>query len=95
MGGGEWAAVVLAAITICSTFRRDCCSLCYPFLKPPPPFPQVLSLNGTRIHNLRHLAELVMSCTDQYLRFDCEYMEAVVLDREAAFRDTAAVSDLL
>jgi len=52
---------------------------------------QVLSFNGARIHNLRHLAELVTACADEYLRFDCEYREAVVLDRAAAFRDTAAV----
>ncbi|GBF92582.1 protease Do-like [Raphidocelis subcapitata] len=54
---------------------------------------QVLSFNGTRVHNLRHLAQLVTACTDPYLRFDCEYREAVVLDSAAAFADTAAVLD--
>lgn len=29
---------------------------------------QVLRFNGTPIRNLRHLAELVMSCKDQYCR---------------------------
>jgi hypothetical protein len=43
------------------------------------------------VHNLRHLAEMVTSCAGPYLRFDCEYREAVVLDAAAAFADTSAV----
>jgi hypothetical protein len=54
---------------------------------------QVISFNGAPVNNLRHLAELVTASTDRYLRFDCEYREALVLDRAAAFRDTAAVSE--
>jgi hypothetical protein len=56
---------------------------------PNPNPPKVLSLNGTRILNLRHLAELVASCSEPYLRFDCEYREVIVLQRDAAFKDTA------
>ncbi|KIZ00510.1 hypothetical protein MNEG_7454 [Monoraphidium neglectum] len=52
---------------------------------------EVLAINGAPVRNLAHLAELVAGCREQYLRFDCEYREAVVLDREEAFRDTAAV----
>jgi hypothetical protein len=53
--------------------------------------PQVLSLNGEAVLNLRHLAELVAGCQEPYLRFDCEYREVIILEREAAFRDTSQV----
>lgn len=41
--------------------------------------------------NLQHLAELVTTCTDDYLRFDSDYREAIVLDRASAVRGTHQV----
>lgn len=34
---------------------------------------QVLSFNGTAVRNLRHLAEMVLACKEQFMRFDVEY----------------------
>lgn len=45
---------------------------------------QVLRVNGVQIRNLRHLALLVDSCTEPYLRFDLEHSEIVVVDGLAA-----------
>jgi hypothetical protein len=43
------------------------------------------------VRNLAHLAELVSTAPGPYLRFDCEYREAVVVDAAAAVAETAAV----
>ena len=34
---------------------------------------QLLKFNGTPVNNLRHLTELVESCTETYMRFDLAY----------------------
>lgn len=52
---------------------------------------QVLAVNGEKVLNLEHLARLVAASDGPFLRFDCEYAEALVLDRGAAFADTRAV----
>lgn len=52
---------------------------------------QVLKFNGTRVRNLHHLAEMVISCQDTYLRFDCEYNETVIVERAAAVAGTQHV----
>ncbi|BAT95666.1 hypothetical protein LR48_Vigan02g110000 [Vigna angularis] len=44
---------------------------------------QVVKFNGTRIKNIHHLAHLVDSCEDRYLRFEFEDSYVAVLDREA------------
>eukprot|EP00899_Mesostigma_viride_P028424 jgi/Mesvir1/8767/Mv02684-RA.2 len=45
---------------------------------------QVFEFNRVPIKNLRHLAELVEACREEYLRFDLEYNQVVVLDAKAA-----------
>ncbi|XP_014513596.1 protease Do-like 2, chloroplastic isoform X1 [Vigna radiata var. radiata] len=44
---------------------------------------QVVKFNGTRIKNIHHLAHLVDSCEDRYLRFEFEDSYVAVLEREA------------
>jgi hypothetical protein len=34
---------------------------------------QVHKFNGTPVRNLRHLAEMVLACTETHMRFDVEY----------------------
>jgi hypothetical protein len=34
---------------------------------------QVLKVNGMRVVNLAHLAHLVSTCTDKFVRFDLEW----------------------
>lgn len=34
---------------------------------------QVLKFNGEPVRNLRHLAEMVLSCTDRFMRFELSY----------------------
>lgn len=74
---------VVMSCTVCPASATHCC---WPFLVL-----QVLAFNGTPILNLQHLAELVSSCQDTHLRFDCEYYETVVLDRQQAEAGTADV----
>lgn len=52
---------------------------------------QVKSFNGTPILNLKHLAELVTLSTDDFLRFDCEYNETIIVHRQQAQQGTAEV----
>ncbi|PPS19382.1 hypothetical protein GOBAR_AA01181 [Gossypium barbadense] len=40
---------------------------------------QVLALNGKPVKNLRRLAEMVENCDDEFLKFDLEYEQIVVL----------------
>ncbi|KAF7838354.1 Protease Do-like 9 [Senna tora] len=53
---------------------------------------QVLSLNGKPITNLKSLASMVESCNDEYLKFDLDYDQIVVLGTKAA---KAATLDIL
>ncbi|KAL5582500.1 hypothetical protein UlMin_014942 [Ulmus minor] len=53
---------------------------------------QVHSFNGKPVKNLKSLASLVESCTDEYLKFDLEYEQIVVLQTETA---RAATLDIL
>lgn len=34
---------------------------------------QVHKFNGTPVRNLRHLAEMVLACTEPHMRFDVDY----------------------
>ncbi|WIA13005.1 hypothetical protein OEZ85_006615 [Tetradesmus obliquus] len=52
---------------------------------------RVLAFNGTPVLNLQHLAEMVTACQEPHLRFDCEYYETIVLDRQQAAAGTAGV----
>lgn len=36
---------------------------------------QVMAFNGTPVRNLKHLAAMVESCADPFLRFDLEYQQ--------------------
>eukprot|EP00879_Flechtneria_rotunda_P023379 GHRR01024729.1.p1 GENE.GHRR01024729.1~~GHRR01024729.1.p1 ORF type:complete len:243 (+),score=69.46 GHRR01024729.1:202-930(+) len=52
---------------------------------------QVVLFNGTPVLNLQHLAQLVTSCQEDHLRFDLEYHETVIINRQQAVTGTAEV----
>lgn len=47
--------------------------------------------NGTKIRNLAQLAELVDACQDEYLRFDLDHDEVVVVSRKEAMECSAEI----
>ncbi|RDX79627.1 Protease Do-like 9, partial [Mucuna pruriens] len=53
---------------------------------------QVLAFNGKPVKNLKSLAEMVESCNDEYLKFDLDYDQIVVLRTKTA---KAATLDIL
>ncbi|KAI9078027.1 hypothetical protein K1719_039952 [Acacia pycnantha] len=53
---------------------------------------QVLAFNGKPVKNLKSLFFMVESCDDEYMKFDLEYQQIVVLKTSAA---KAAISDIL
>ncbi|KAI4352701.1 hypothetical protein L6164_006925 [Bauhinia variegata] len=53
---------------------------------------QVLAFNGKPVKNLKSLASMVESCDDEYLKFDLEYQQIVVLKTSTA---KAATLDIL
>ncbi|KAK9104628.1 hypothetical protein Scep_021472 [Stephania cephalantha] len=53
---------------------------------------QVLAFNGRLVRNLRNLARMVEGCTQEYLKFDLEYQQIVVLQTKTA---KAATLDIL
>ncbi|KAM7471331.1 hypothetical protein LguiA_009514 [Lonicera macranthoides] len=53
---------------------------------------QVLAFNGQPVKNLKSLADMVESCTDEFLKFDLEYQQIVVLQTKTA---KAATLDIL
>lgn len=53
---------------------------------------QVLAFNGKPVKNLKSLVHMVESCQDEYLKFDLEYQQIVVLKTKTA---KAATSDIL
>jgi hypothetical protein len=54
---------------------------------------QVKAFNGTKIRNLKHLAELVMSCQEPLMTFEMEYNEVLVLDTALAKASTKEVME--
>ncbi|PKU70486.1 protease Do-like 9 isoform X1 [Dendrobium catenatum] len=53
---------------------------------------QVVAFNGKPVKNLKSLANMVESCTDEFLQFDLEYEQIVVLQAKTA---KAATPDIL
>ncbi|KAK1568776.1 hypothetical protein Q3G72_028533 [Acer saccharum] len=53
---------------------------------------EVLAFNGNPVRNLKYLAEMVESCEDEFLKFDLEYQQVVVLQTKTA---KAATFDIL
>ncbi|CAH9092399.1 unnamed protein product [Cuscuta epithymum] len=53
---------------------------------------QVIAFNGKRVKNLKSLANMVETCEEEYLTFDLEYDQVVVLKTNTA---KAATSDIL
>jgi S1-C subfamily serine protease len=51
----------------------------------------VHAVNGTKVDNLRHFAGLCMGATSEFLRFDLEDEQVIVLKREEAERDSAEI----
>ncbi|KAL6070702.1 Protease Do-like 10, mitochondrial [Balamuthia mandrillaris] len=45
---------------------------------------QLLQFNGQKVKNLKHFAEMVECCEEEYLRFDLEYDRIIVMEREKA-----------
>ncbi|KAI5066907.1 hypothetical protein GOP47_0017435 [Adiantum capillus-veneris] len=45
---------------------------------------QVLALNGTSVRNLKHLAHMVETCKEEFLRLDLEYHQMIVLETKKA-----------
>ncbi|XP_012846269.1 PREDICTED: protease Do-like 9 [Erythranthe guttata] len=45
---------------------------------------QVLAFNGQPVKNLKSLASMVESCNDEYLKFDLEFQQILVLQTKAA-----------
>uniref|UniRef100_A0A7I4EG20 Protease Do-like PDZ domain-containing protein n=1 Tax=Physcomitrium patens TaxID=3218 RepID=A0A7I4EG20_PHYPA len=44
----------------------------------------VKTFNGVKIRNLRHLADLIDTCTDDFMRFELDYCSLVVLETKVA-----------
>ncbi|KAL1814685.1 hypothetical protein ACET3Z_017259 [Daucus carota] len=53
---------------------------------------QVLAFNGQPVKNLKSLASMVENCNDEFLKFDLEYQQIVVLQTKSA---KAATLDIL
>ncbi|ONK69482.1 uncharacterized protein A4U43_C05F23410 [Asparagus officinalis] len=53
---------------------------------------QVLAFNGKPVKNLKELASMVESCKEEFLQFDLEYQQIVVLETKTA---KAATPDIL
>ncbi|RLN11502.1 protease Do-like 9 [Panicum miliaceum] len=53
---------------------------------------QVLAFNGTPVKNLKHLATMVEECNEEFLKFDLDYDQLVVLETKTA---KAATQDIL
>uniref|UniRef100_J3MCQ9 Protease Do-like PDZ domain-containing protein n=2 Tax=Oryza brachyantha TaxID=4533 RepID=J3MCQ9_ORYBR len=53
---------------------------------------QVLAFNGKTIKNLKHLATMVEACSEEFLKFDMDYEQLVVLETKTA---KAATQDIL
>jgi hypothetical protein len=52
---------------------------------------QVMAVNGSKVNNLAELVERVEGCEGRWLRFDLDYAQALVLDREKAMQATAEI----
>ncbi|KAI7842528.1 hypothetical protein COHA_003882 [Chlorella ohadii] len=52
---------------------------------------QVHKFNGQPVRNLRHLAEMVLTCAEPQMRFDVEYSEVIVIDTAAAREATEEI----
>ncbi|KAL4579071.1 hypothetical protein LXL04_015206 [Taraxacum kok-saghyz] len=53
---------------------------------------QVVAFNGEKVKNLKHLADMVESCTDDYLKFESDSQQILVMETKAA---NAATIDIL
>ncbi|TVU11904.1 hypothetical protein EJB05_45514 [Eragrostis curvula] len=45
---------------------------------------QVLAFNGTPVKNLKHLATMVEQCNEEFMKFDLDYDQVVVLETKTA-----------
>ncbi|GMH32328.1 hypothetical protein BSKO_00162 [Bryopsis sp. KO-2023] len=52
---------------------------------------QVHSFNGEVVHDLNHLVEMVISCEDEYMRFDLDFEQVIVVNSELAKKTTVDV----
>ncbi|PSC72432.1 Protease Do-like 9 isoform B [Micractinium conductrix] len=52
---------------------------------------QVHKFNGTAVRNLKHLAEMVMGCTETHMRFDVDYSEVIVIETAAVREATQEI----
>lgn len=52
---------------------------------------QVLAFNGQTVRNLKDLANMVERCTDEYMKFDLEYDQIIVLRTEESKAETSRI----
>ncbi|KAH7302053.1 hypothetical protein KP509_23G054200 [Ceratopteris richardii] len=52
---------------------------------------QVISLNGTPVRNLKHLAHMVETCEEEFLTLDLEYQQMIVLETKKAKAATGEI----
>lgn len=45
---------------------------------------QIIAFNGIPVNNLKHLAHMVETCKEEFLKFDLEYQQMVVLEAKKA-----------
>uniref|UniRef100_A0A061QUQ1 Protease do-like 9 isoform 1 n=2 Tax=Tetraselmis sp. GSL018 TaxID=582737 RepID=A0A061QUQ1_9CHLO len=55
---------------------------------------QVKSFNGVPLKNLSHLKQLVEECTEEYMKFDLEYSEVLILETAAAKASTPEILEV-
>lgn len=58
------------------------------------PVHQVLSLNGEKVTDLRTLVKLVDSCERDYIEFELEYNQKVVLKTAEAKKSTSSILEI-
>ncbi|EME27544.1 serine-type endopeptidase isoform 1 [Galdieria sulphuraria] len=52
---------------------------------------ELLHFNGTRVENLCHLANLIDETSEEFLRFDLEFDEVIVIEKQAALEQSSQI----
>jgi hypothetical protein len=52
---------------------------------------ELLKFNGTRVENLCHLAQLIDETNEEFLRFDLEFDEVIVIEKSAAMEQSSQI----
>lgn len=54
---------------------------------------QLIKVNDKKVNNLEEFVKVVEETDDKYIRFDLEYNQVVILDKEAALASTQSILD--